>query len=647
MKDSPKRVLGNIRGVTEVDPWTMLSLSTMLLALSIGLGPQLGVVPIAVFSMFWLITTVWLSVVLVRLGRSEYRWLFGIGVGLATLRMTSLGLIQVIQNRPALFWNIDWRYHVTHAQGIARFGGSADTLDFAGAPLQYHAGPSWIAGALQNVVGIPVNVALFVLVPGVCVAVIAVSAFRILRLLIIERHLAFATVAICMNLPVDPVGFAVSLAKNPTPVPMLDIVIEPETWMFSPQLMLNSLLALSVGLVAISTILSARRFITLIVGGACLGSLMFLKPQYLVGFAAVFVIGSIFSASKQVSPRPRFVLGIPLLTAAMVAGLSSYSLSGNLFSEVQLEFSFLTQPGAFLPEILAWLILVGLLLFFTRGLNSWRFKKFTVGALIGYVALVFAVRITTFLIDSSLISRAQSIGFSIDRNYNDFNWEQAFLPARVVLAMVTFSMLFLFFSVRLKGPRVMAGFSVVIFALVMPVTIGPLIQPTGRFAYEWTQEDEVAVLLKSVEFRDGVWLSSDLADSAQNFSRPMSSYNLTSLVGAQFYIIAVWRVGLGNHHLEFRVNNTQKFFSTQWSGWHDRFLSRNKINFVLVRDRCPVVWSLSDFPGSIVATKGDWLLLKVGGEDSSNRGTGRWFNASNVDALYGFSECRSFERVKN
>ena len=646
MKVSQKRVLWNICAVTEVDPWAMLSLSTMLLALSIGLGPQLGVVPIAIFSIFWLITTVWLSVVLVRLGRSEHRWLFGIGVGLATLRMTSLGLIQVIQNRPALFWNIDWRYHATHAQGIARFGGAADTLDFAGAPLQYHAGPSWIAGALQNVVGIPVNVVLFVLVPGVCVAVIAISAFRILRLLIIERHLALATAAICVNLPVDPVGFAFSLAKDPTPVPMLDIIIGPETWMFSPQLMLNSLLALSVGLVAISTILSARRAFTLIIGGACLGSLMFLKPQYLIGFAAVLVIGLILNASKHVAIRTQYVVGFPLLTAALVAGLAIYKTDEGLFNEVQIDFSFLTQPRAFLPEILMWLILVGLLPFFKRELNTRDLRKFAVGALIGYAALVFAVRITTFLIDASLIAIANSAGIRISRASSDADWAQSYLPARFVLAMLTFSMLFSFFSVHLKRPRVMVGFSVAIFAFVMPLTIGPLIQPTGRLAYEWTQESDLAVLMKSVEFNDGVWLSSDLADSAQNFSRPMTNYNLTSLVDAQFYVSgSKWNSFRPGFPL--RVRNSQRFFGTRWSGWHDEFLSQNNVNFVLVRDRCPVVWSSSEFAGSIVKAKGDWLLLKVGGTSSSTQGTDRWFNASNVDAVYGRSECRSFERVKN
>jgi hypothetical protein len=646
MKDSPKRVPGNIRGITEVDPWTMLSLSTMLLALSIGLGPQLGIVPIAIFSVFWGITTVWLSAVLFRLGRSEYRWLFGIGVGLATLRMTSLGLIQVIQNRPALFWNIDWRYHATHAQGIARFGGAADTLDFAGAPLQYHAGPSWIAGALQNVVGIPVNVVLFVLVPGVCVAVIAVSSVRILRVLNVQRHVALTTISICMNLPKEIPSNVARFTSNPSPTRAVDLVLNPETWMFSPQLMLNSLLALCVGLVAISTILSARYVSTLIIGGACLGSLMFLKPQYLIGFASVLAIGLIFNASSQVVVRPRLVVGIPLLTATVVAGFAIYLTGGGVFSEVQLDFSFLTQPRTFLPEILMWLILVGPLLFFNRELNTWDLRKFAVGALIGYAALVFAVKITTFLIDPSFIANANSAGARISRASSDGDWAQAYLPASFILAVLTFAMLFSFCLVRLKGPRVMVGFSVVVFVFVMPLTLGPLIQPTGPLAYEWTEEQDLAALMKSVEFTDGVWLSSDLADPDRNFIRPVENYNLTSLVGAQFYISgSKWNVFRPDFSV--RISNSQKFFGTRWSGWHDGFLSQNNVNFVLVRDRCPVMWFLSDFPGSIVETKGDWLLLEVGGTASSTQGTDRWFKALNVDPVYGLSECRSLERVKN
>ena len=645
MKDSPKRVLGNIRGVTEVDPWTMLSLSTMFLALSIGLGPQLGVVPIAIFSMFWLITAVWLSVVLVRLGRSEYRWLFGIGVGLATLRMTSLGLIQVIQNRPALFWNVDWRYHATHAQGIARFGGAADTLDFAGAPLQYHAGPSWIAGALQNVVGIPVNVVLFILVPAVCVPLVAVNAVRILRVLKVQGKVALVTVSICMNLPNEvPKNFA-TFVKDPRPARAVDLILDPGTWMFSPHLMLNSLLALCVGLVAVSTILAARRASTLIIGGACLGSLIFLKPQHLVGFAAVFVLALIFSASKQVATRPRFALGILLLTSALVAGFAIYRL-GGAFNEVQFDFSILMRPRAFLPEILMWLILMGLLLFFSRQLISWEFKKFTVGALIGYVALVFAVRITTFLLDPKFVANAKSVGLSIERKDFDLVWEQAFLPSNLVLLLLAFSMLISRLQVLDGRSKIAIGFSGIAFALVLPLTIGPLVQPTGSLAYEWAEEQDLVELIRSVDFGEGTWLSSDFNDPAENFVRPGLGYHLTSSSSAQFYISG-WYGTIRHPDFPSRVRNSQKFFGTEWSPWHEKFLKQKKIVFVLVRDRCPVVWSADDFLGSVFGVQGDWLILKVGGTPSLIQGTNRWFNASNVNAVYGLSECRLFEQTKN
>ena len=326
-------------------------------------------------------------------------------------------------------------------------------------------------------------------------------------------------------------------------------------------------------------------------------------------------------------------------------GFAIYKTGGGLFNEAQIDFSNLVSPRIF-SEILIWLTLMVPLFLFNRGINTRLPRRFAVGALTGYTVLLFADRITTFLVAPSFNLNANSAGYRISRADSDVDWMQSYLPARFVLAMLTFSMLFSFFSVHLKRPWAMVGFPVVIFAFVMPLTIGPLIQPTGRLVYEWTQEDDLAVLMKSVEFTDGVWLSSDLADSAQNFSRPMENYNLTALVGAQFYISgSKWNSYRNGFRL--RVSNSQKFFGTRWSGWHNGFLSRNNIDFVLVRDRCPVVWSSSDFPGSIVKAKGDWLLLKVGGTSSSTQGTDRWFNASNVDALYGIGECRSFERVKN
>src|SRR5205807_1397840 len=46
-----------------------------------------------------------------------------VGVAVAVLAATQLEVIRVLYDRPALTWNIDWRFHLNHAQAIARYGG--------------------------------------------------------------------------------------------------------------------------------------------------------------------------------------------------------------------------------------------------------------------------------------------------------------------------------------------------------------------------------------------------------------------------------------------------------------------------------------------------------------------------------------------
>jgi len=42
----------------------------------------------------------------------------------AVLAATQLEVIRVLYDRPALTWNIGWRFHLNHAQAIARYAAS-------------------------------------------------------------------------------------------------------------------------------------------------------------------------------------------------------------------------------------------------------------------------------------------------------------------------------------------------------------------------------------------------------------------------------------------------------------------------------------------------------------------------------------------
>ena len=109
-------------------------MTTTLLAVAIALGPVTGVVPVAVLSVLWFVAVAYVIMVLLVAKRrwSISHWVFVVGVGAAASACILLGIIQLVEGRQALFWNVDWRYHVTQAYGIARFGGLSDSLDYAG-----------------------------------------------------------------------------------------------------------------------------------------------------------------------------------------------------------------------------------------------------------------------------------------------------------------------------------------------------------------------------------------------------------------------------------------------------------------------------------------------------------------------------------
>jgi len=278
-------------------PWEVLAVTTTLLAVAIACGRVIGTVPIAVLSVLWFVAVGYVVVALAVAKRrwSAAHWVFIAGVGAAALRMCALGLVQLVRGREALFWNVDWRYHATQAYGIARFGGLSDSLDYAGRPVEYHAGPAWIAGALHGTVGAPVNFVLFVLVPLASVVVIGLGGYRFLRFLGVRTPAALLAVAVVVNLPTNPL----TMARRVLSVGVVDVVLDPRVWFFTSALMLNSLFALAVGFTAAWMIVGARSHPRAVWGGVCLATVVALKPQYFVGLVGGLAIGLLIGAWQQ------------------------------------------------------------------------------------------------------------------------------------------------------------------------------------------------------------------------------------------------------------------------------------------------------------------------------------------------------------
>ncbi|MFA5882571.1 MAG: hypothetical protein WDA60_01840 [Acidimicrobiia bacterium] len=626
-------------------------MTTALMAASVALGSVTGVVPVALLSLLWMLSLVFVGVRLVVAPARRWtasHWVFVVGVAAAALRMGALGVDQVLRSRPALLWNADWRYHITQAYGIARFGGLSDSLDYAGRPVEYHAGPSWIAGGLHRVFGLPVDVCLFVLVPVACVLVIGLSGYRLLRCLGAGERAALLAVAVAVSLPMDPLGMVHDLALGRLGAVFLD----PEAWWFTPGLMLNSLLALAVGMTAAWVIVGARSIRRAALGGLTLATLMSLKPQYFVGFVGVLGLGYFFDLWRE---RDRETVRRGLVVAATVvvpaAVFSSIVEPAAKFTGVEVDVSgfesthFLSASNLMLLAA-ATIVLLALVPTARRAQSS-AILRYSLGAAAGVAFLYVFLGSTTFLLDAALVERSHLIGTDYVRSMFDVDVHQALLPATLVIVMLALAQLVALFRGPARWntvvPVVTAGLLIVLTA---PFAVSALADPTGQAAYEPTEERDLAALLARVDADSGVWIASDMADPSKDFYPPLTAVNLTSLGDAQFYVSNVQYGGWTQPDVVQRVRNLERFFETDWSPWHARFPERHGIRFVLVRDRCPPPWDMADFPGRVVEKRGDWTLLEVGAARGTAASGARPWPAFTEEPPYGRSACLAGNLVR-
>ncbi|MEQ1787319.1 MAG: hypothetical protein ABL966_09720 [Acidimicrobiales bacterium] len=627
-------------------PWAALAATTTLLATSIAAGPVTGIVPVAVCSLAWFASVGYVAVAAVRAGpRGPVDWIFAAGVAAAALRMSALGWVQLVGDRQALFWNVDWRYHATQAQGIARFRGVTDSLDYAGEAVQYHAGPSWIAGSLHATLGLPINAVLFLLVPLACVVVVGVGARRLLVALGAAAPAASIAVAVALNLPANPYSFARRLAGGE-----LGVAIEAEAWSFTAVLMLNSLLALAVGFVGLALLVSARTPARAAVGGLCFASVVALKPQYIVGFAAATAIGYLLAGrSGAGGPRSR---------ATVVGALAALVGGGVIFLAINEQATQFTGVELVAPDpldlvrthsllmIAAVVVAVTVLVRSARPPSATLLLAAAVGAAAGALALLAVVDSTVFLLDADQIAQARAVGLEFERSWQDFNVTQVMVPATLVVVLLAVALLAARGAAASRRQNVFPWGAVAVVALTLPYAISALAEPTGRSAPEWTEERALDALMDEVRPDDGVWLSSDLADPAEDFARPLIAAHLTALGPAQHYLSNVPYSGWTRADVVERVEDVERFFASDWSPWHDRFLAEQEVRFVLVRDRCPAAWDASEFPGRVVGAADGWTLLEAGASGGTAAGESAepsWPEPTD-DPAYGLSACRSGAR---
>jgi hypothetical protein len=628
----------------------LLTWSTVALAWSVAVAPVAGPLPVAATASVWVATAVASLVPAVRRalhgrgtsGGGAYR-LAAAATALAALRLAALGLHQLIGGRSALSWNVDWRYHATQAYGIARFGNLDDSLDYAGTPVEYHAAPSWIAGALQRVLGVPVDCLLYIVVPLVAVVVIARYAWRVLRALGVGRKAAWSAVAVVTSLTTAPLQILEAAARGR----LVDRLLDADTWLFAPGIMLNSLLALAVGFVAIWIVITAQTRGHMLLGVVTLATLVAIKPQYLVGFSAALGIGFVVDRRRTEGSWSSAALALVVGsgTAAVCSALTAQSTS---FTGITLDVladgrSAAVRRNDLLIAAVAMLAILAALPVARRAVST-RTRSYALGAVAGVGALAVFLYTTSFLLDGSAVARARAVGLDYTRTSYQWDVQQSLVPAALVLAMLAAAGAIAVATRRSPVGRRVATLAVVtMLALPMPFTVAALAAPTGRAGYEWTEERGLRALFAMVDVEAGRWLANDLADPTEDFSRPLRAVNLTSFGTAQFAVSNVAYSGWTQDDVVRRLRAVRRFFDTEWSPAHDAFLRRFGVRYVLVRDRCPPAWNVSDVPGRVVGRRGPWTLFDTDAARPANATTVRPWPAPGERPRYGRAACLTGE----
>lgn len=189
----------------------------------------------------------------------------------------------MVLGHPALVWNIDWRYHLNHAETIARYANLHHALDYLGADVQYHVGPAWVAGAFQHFFGWGITEVSFLAIP------------------IMTGIVTFAAGAyLCSRVGADPRASIVA-AGMLLVIPALNgdfygLRRSPAVWttgnfQFSARFILNGQFAWAVGIAGVALLASMRPRLV-VTGAVDLASVVLLKPS----------TSSASSASQQGSP---------------------------------------------------------------------------------------------------------------------------------------------------------------------------------------------------------------------------------------------------------------------------------------------------------------------------------------------------------
>lgn len=543
-----------------------------------------------------------------------------LGIGLAVLAAAQLEAVRLLFTRPDLSWDVDWRYCLNHAQGIARYGSLDRALDYAGGPVQYHVGPAWLAAAVQRLLGFGLTSVLFGAAPILCALSAVIAVMHLLTVSDVPRRLAAAAVGVAASVPL---GFGGSFLESVENGPGA-IFMNADSWVFATSLMLNSHLGLAVGMSGLALLVDRRsRPLAIIVAGIGLASVVHIKPQYFVGLACVagiIAVGRIAAWPSIFSPRSlRVFAGCSVAALAAAAAVADDILPRHpmMFETPDvgraLHAYSLDIAGI---ELLLVPPVIGMLLALFRHARSWTVvsKGFhaaepMTAALLAFMGLAATLALLRFPIREEVLMRAAAAG--VPEATRDAHDDVAQMMEPLRLLLLSGIAAWVVAMVPTLRSRTRLIISIAVGSLVLspvPYVARGFLQPLQ--GYEAAEDSALHEVLRSAPRDGSLLISNDLADPAEGTKRSLRGFLLTAYEGHEFYVANLMYLNFLRDDAGERMANLHAFFGSPWTAWHAGWLAATRITHVVVHDRCPPVWwQQRERLLSVVITRGDWSLL--------------------------------------
>ena len=504
---------------------------------------------------------------------------------------------------------------------------------------------------MERLLGAGITHVLFGLVPFLCVLTLAIAALRMLRSTGIRYRYGAAALAMAFAVPLSDRTAAAAVYALPAGL------LAPHSWPFLPtDLMMNSLLGLAIGVSGLALMLDrSSDWLRLALGSLALASVVEIKPQFYMTFGLVAGgIGVARSLGMGAAGRrdPRVVLAalasLPLAAAslAVLPGAASVLASPVLKAGGTLgafDEAFRASTVLVLVAPLAWWAA-------GRGTGQAIARRPTRELLLVSAGTVFLVAGVMYFVEfpcrPDSIARWLALGF--DRSDSCYaavsaassptdGLGQSLIAPRFLILLAGFAILITLADARRPWRVALQALAVIAVASPSAVLAEGFLHPARSFAV--ADDPGLFRVLGRIPTRGTLLASSDLADPAQDFRRPLEGFLLTAYHGHAFYVANVKYVHFLRTDAPDRLRNLQRFFGSPWSEWHRGWLVQAGITHVLTDDRCRPAWEgQADVPLRLLVRSGRWTAYEVP-RLSPQPAPAEWSNGHSVRPAYGEAAC--------